>query len=237
MRVIIPDDVDRYLESVIKAGMFGNKAELARAAIVHFLNTIGPISKGYDTETFFSPDGRIFQLEYAKESVNRGVPVIGIVCDDGVLLASENPSAGAETLAVSNPCIQHVSDKLIIGYSGLASDAMVVIDKLKSMELKKEAQVIAAIREIYWGHTMQRDARPLGAGLLLATKFGRPKLFEVEPGGMITEYVASVIGNGGESAKAQLAKAYKRSTISSAGKLVPKILGDGEYSVETLMID
>ena len=237
LRVIIPDDVDRYLESVIKAGMFGNKAELARAALVHFLNTIGPISKGYDTETFFSPDGRIFQLEYAKESVNRGVPVIGIVCDDGVLLASENPASGPETLAVMNPCIQHVSDKLLIGYSGLASDAMVVIDKLKSMELKKEQQVLSAIREIYWGHTMQRDARPLGAGLLLATKFGRPKLFEVEPGGMITEYVASVIGNGSDSSKAQLAKTYKRSTISSAGKLVPKILGDGEYSVETLMID
>ena len=84
---------------------------------------------------------------------------------------------------------------------------------------------------------MQRDARPLGAGLLLATKFGRPKLFEVEPGGMITEYVASVIGNGGESAKTQLAKAYKRGSLSVAGKLVPKILGDGEYSVETLTME
>ena len=237
LRVIIPDDVDRYLESVIKAGMFGNKAELARAAIVHFLNTIGPISKGYDTENFFSPDGRIFQLEYAKESVNRGVPVIGIVCDDGVLLASENPTSGPETLAVMNPCIQHISDKLLVGYSGLASDAMVVIDKLKKMDLKKEEQVMTAIREIYWSHTMQRDARPLGAGLLVATKFGRPKLFEVEPGGMITEYVASVIGDGGESAKANLAKAYKRTTISNAGKLVPKILGEGEYSVETLTME
>ncbi len=237
LRVIIPDDVDRYLESVIKAGMFGNKAELARAAIVHFLNTIGPISKGYDTETLFSPDGRIFQLEYAKESVNRGEPIIGIICDDGVLLASKNPATGPETLAVMNPSILHVSDKLLIGYSGLASDAMVVIDKLKSMELKKEEQVLSAIREIYWGHTMQRDARPLGAGLLLAMNFGRPKLFEVEPGGMITDYVASVIGNGGESAKANLAKIYKRTSLKNAGKLVTSILGAGEYSVEELMID
>jgi len=237
LRVILPDDVDRYLESVIKAGMFGNKAELARAAIVHFLNTIGPISKGYDTETFFSPDGRIFQLEYARESVSRGIPVIGIVCDNGVLLASENPASGAETLAVTNPCLQHISDKLLVGYSGLASDAMVVIDKLKSMQLKKEEQVLSAIREIYWSHTMQRDARPLGAGLLVATKFGRPKLYEVEPGGMITEYVASVIGDGGETAKTKLAKAYKRTSISNAGKLVPTILGDGEYTVETLEME
>ena len=78
LRVIIPDDVDRYLESVIRSGMFGNKAELARAAIVHFLNTLGPISKGYDTETAFSPEGRIYQLEYARESVQRGQPVCGL---------------------------------------------------------------------------------------------------------------------------------------------------------------
>jgi len=238
LRVIIPDDVDRYLESVIKAGMFGNKAELARAAIVNFLNTIGPISKGYDTDMFFSPDGRIFQLEYARESVSRGIPVMGIVCDDGVLLASEEPGSGAETLAVMNSSILRISNKLLIGYSGLAPDAMVVIDRLKAKEPKTEKQVLTAIREIYWSHTIQRDARPLGAGLLIATKFGRPKLFEVEPGGLITEYVASVIGNGGDSAKARLARFYSRMPLSDAGKLVSDILGTGKtYSVETLMIN
>ena len=238
LRVILPDDVDRYLESVIKAGMFGNKAELARAAIVHFLNTIGPISKGYDTETFFSPDGRIFQLEYARESVARGIPVLGMVCDDGVLLASENPHGSGDKLAVSNNSIQEVSGKVLIAYSGLGSDAMVVIDRLRTKELKSEEQVLAEIREIYWGHTMQRDARPLGAGLLVATNFGRPKLYEVEPGGMITEYVASVIGQGSDSAREKLSKLYERSNIQISGKLIPKVLGEGkEYTVETLIVE
>ena len=236
LRVILPDDVDRYLESLIRSGMFGNKAELARAAIVHFLNTIGPISKGYDTDTAFSPDGRIYQLEYARESVQRGKAVVGMICNDGVVLATENSSNGPETLLVASPCIKKISDNIVIGFSGLAVDAMMVIDQLKPLDLKTEEKVISAIREIYWSHTMKKDTRPLGASLLIATCFTRPRLFEVEPGGMVSECVAGVIGSGSESARMLLSKEYKITRIKSTGKLIAAVLGEGkEYSVETLL--
>jgi len=236
LRVILPDEVDRYLESVIKSGMFGNKAELARAAIVHFLNTIGPISKGYDTETSFSPDGRIFQLEYARESVQRGRPVIGLVCSDGAVLATENLSEGADSLLVANPGIRRISDNIAIGYSGLAVDAMMVMDHLKPLDLKTEEKIITAIREMYWNNTLRRDTRPLGASLLVATCFSRPRLFEVEPGGMITECVAGIIGSGSDASRSSLAAEYKKTAIKNTGKLISSMLGEGrEYAVETVL--
>ncbi len=238
LRVILPDDVDRYLESLIRSGMFGNKAELARAAIVHFLNTIGPISKGYDNDTAFSPDGRIYQLEYARESVQRGRPVMGMICSDGVVLATENPSGGADALLVAVPCIRKISDNIMIGYSGLAVDAMMVMDHLKPLDLKTEEKIISAIREIYWNHTLNKETRPLGASLLVATCFSRPRLFEVDPSGMITECVAGAIGGGSNSAKAMLASQYKPMPMKQTGRLMATVLGEGKkYSVETLISD
>lgn len=241
LRIILPDDVDKYLEMVIKSGMFGNKAELARAAIVHFLNTIGPISKGYDTDNFFSPDGRIFQVEYARESMMRGSTVVGMVCSNGVLLASEDAKSKIDKsghLLVSPLKLHKVSDKVIIGYAGLVADAMMVIGQLKEKEFKNEEDVLAAIREIYWTHTTKKDIRPLGAGLLIATHYSRPRLFEADPSGSIMEFVAAAIGEGKEPAMAVLQKDYKKLSIKDAGKLVTKVFGDKtEYTVETLRGD
>jgi 20S proteasome alpha/beta subunit len=237
LRVILPDDVDRYLESVIKSGMFGNKAELTRAAIVHFLNTIGPISKGYDTDTFFSPDGRIFQIEYAREAMMKGGLVIGIVCSDGVLLASEDIKSRFDSKLVVSPLKLHrLSENLLVGHSGLVADAMVIIDHLRERDFKDEDEVLTVIRDLYWSYTTQKDIRPLGAGLLLGTLFKRPRLFEVDPSGAINEYVATAMGVDMDRAKERLAKDYRRVGTKDAGKLISKVFGEGaEYVVETLI--
>jgi|GEM_PF-2485963 len=241
LRVILPDDVDRFLETVIKSGMFGNKAELARAAIVHFLNTIGPISKGYDTDNFFSPDGRIFQVEYARESMMKGSTVIGMVCNDGVLLASEDAKSkydNSSHLLVSPLKLHKISSQVVVGFAGLVADALVVIDQLRDKKFKNEEEVLSTVREIFWSHTTNKDVRPLGAGLLVATYFSRPRLFEADPSGAIMEFVAGAIGEGRDQAVNVLQKDYKKMKTKEAGKLITKILGaKTEYSVEILRGD
>jgi len=241
LRVILPDDMDRYLETLVNSGMFGNKAELARAAIVHFLNTIGPISKGYDTDTFFSPDGRIFQVEYARESTMRGGSVMGVVCTDGVLLASEDMKAKLGepgSLVVSPMKLYIISENLIIGYAGMVADAMTIMDRLKAKTFKNADELLMSLRDIYWSHTTKKDVRPLGVALLVATLFDRPRLFEVDPSGSIVEFVATCIGEGKDLAREILSKEYKRMSIRDAGRLITKVLGEGkEYTVETLRSD
>ncbi len=47
-------------------------------------------SRGYDmTPTMYSPDGRIYQVEYAMETVKRGTLALGISTKDGVIMAVE----------------------------------------------------------------------------------------------------------------------------------------------------
>ena len=55
--------------------------------------------------TVFSPDGRLFQVEYAMELVNRGATILGIQCAEGIVLAQKkasNPSKKQGTAGKSS---------------------------------------------------------------------------------------------------------------------------------------
>ena len=49
-----------------------------------------PTQQGYDRAiTVFSPDGRLYQVEYAIETVKRGSVAIGIKSKDGIIIMAE----------------------------------------------------------------------------------------------------------------------------------------------------
>src|SRR2546428_10878775 len=89
IRTSVPEEVDAYIDALVRKGIFSNKAELVRAALVNYVNETGTFFRGFDAETIFAPDGRLYQVEYARESASRGGTAAGIVCEDGVPLAAE----------------------------------------------------------------------------------------------------------------------------------------------------
>jgi len=40
VRVVVPRELDRTLDAMVRAGFAGNKAELARTALIHLLSAL-----------------------------------------------------------------------------------------------------------------------------------------------------------------------------------------------------
>jgi proteasome alpha subunit len=165
-----------------------------------------PEYMGYDrTIAVFSPDGRLFQVEYAKEAVKKGSTCLGIVFKDGVLLATIRPST-ALMVPESVEKIFQIDDHLGVVASGYLADARV---------LSNQARVKAQVHKItyeepidVWGvakvigdrmqiSTIYAGLRPFGVSFLIGgvDRTG-PHLVETDPSGMLYEWKANALGRG-----------------------------------------
>ncbi|MBI2005215.1 MAG: hypothetical protein HYS80_00435 [Candidatus Aenigmarchaeota archaeon] len=86
---------------------------------------------GYDrTMAMFSPDGRLFQVEYAKEAVKRGSTAVGIVFKDGVVLATVKPT-GKLVVSDSSEKIFQVDDHIATVAAGFLADARALMQLVR----------------------------------------------------------------------------------------------------------
>lgn len=219
VRVIVPDDLDRALDALIKAGFAGNKAELARTALTHYLSTIPTqLPKGYDLETAFSPDGRIFQLEYAVETMKRGGAVVGVCCNDGVALAKELPKD--DPFAVfPNPFAQtfKISENIGIVYCGILADGYFLVEearKIVEAQQEDEANIEVLVKKLalfMQPYAQRKDVRPFAAALIVGglDLENRPRLFLLNSAGLSLEYKACYTGSASEEMKEILKAGYK----------------------------
>ncbi|WP_433630990.1 archaeal proteasome endopeptidase complex subunit alpha [Halomicrococcus sp. NG-SE-24] len=176
--------------------------------------------QAYDRGTsIFSPDGRLYQVEYAREAVKRGSASIGIRTSDGVVLAAEiNPrSPLMESSSVEK---LHKTDKNIgIASAGHAGDARQLIDKARQhaqVEQWRYDQLIDvdtltnAVCDDIQEYTQKGGTRPFGVGLLIGgLDEGEPRLFEVTPAGTASEWKATAIGSNSDELQAALEEQYR----------------------------
>lgn len=177
-----------------------------------------PNVQAYDRGVMFSPDGRLFQVEYAKEAVRRGATSIGIVADSSVVLVAHKNVL--EPLAVPSTIqkIFRVDSYIGATYSGLVSDGLHVINIMRNktqthrMIYSETESVETTAREISEEMQMATQyggIRPYAISLLIGGIDKGPKLFEIEPGASYLGYKADAIGSGKKVSEDMLVKGWR----------------------------
>jgi proteasome alpha subunit len=188
-------------------------------------------ASGYDRAiTVFSPEGRLYQVEYAREAVRRGTTAIGIKCKDGVILAVDRRITSKLIEVCSIEKIFQIDDHIMAATSGLVADARVLIDRARveaqinkitygePVTVEALAKKICDIKQAY---TQHGGARPFGLSLLIAgIDRHSSRLFETDPSGALIEYKATAIGSGRPAAMEILEEKYSEDlTIEGALEL------------------
>jgi proteasome alpha subunit len=184
----------------------------------------GVSPQAYDRAiTVFSPDGRLFQVEYAKEAVKRGATAIGITAKDGVALVAFKSIHSKLVVPTSLKKIFQVDSHICVTASGLIADARRLVDGARvdaqrhrityneAPDIDLIARGVCDTMQVY---TQYGGIRPFGVSLLIAgVDSTGPKLFEAEPSGAMTAYKADSIGAHKKEVDEALEKNFKE-TIS-----------------------
>lgn len=176
-------------------------------------------SRGYDmTPTMYSPDGRIYQVEYAIETVKRGTLAIGIICSDGVIIAVEENPRALQVADVTQKIFQ-VDYHIGIAAAGYIPDARVQVDnarffsqssKLTYDEPVEVETVAKHLADQCHQFTQYSGVRPYGVALIIAgvdQKGG--SIYVTDPSGTYVSYAAVAIGAGSEEVTDFMEKNYK----------------------------
>jgi proteasome alpha subunit len=168
--------------------------------------------------TVFSPDGRLYQVEYVMELVNRGATILGIKCSEGIVLASEEITELLEESDHSLKIFQ-IDNHIGAAIVGLGSDARVLIQKAReeaqsSKLTYEEPAAVETITKkcsnIQQVHTQHGGGRPFGAALIIGgVDTTGPRLFCTHQSGTYKAYKAIALGTGREMVQAQLTEQYK----------------------------
>jgi len=176
-------------------------------------------SRGYDmTPTMYSPDGRIYQVEYAIETVKRGAIAIGLQAKDGIVIAVEEKSRDLQVEGITQKIFQ-VDEHIGIAAAGYIPDARIMVDnarffsqsnKLTYDEVTEVEAVAKHLADQSHQFTQYSGVRPFGVALIIAgvDKHGT-KIFVTDPSGTYVPYSAVAIGGNSDEVTEFLEKNYK----------------------------
>ena len=184
--------------------------------------------------TVFSPDGRLFQVEYAMELVNRGATIMGIQSAEGIVLGSEENIEPLEEAEYSWKIFK-VDDHVGAAIVGLSSDARVLIDQARiyaqsnkltydeAVDVEVVTKKICDIQQMYTQHA---GVRPFGVSIIFGgvDKTGA-HVFGTHPSGTYRGYKATALGAGRETVLAILKEEYRENlSLEENTKLTIKCL-------------
>ena len=175
-----------------------------------------PESMGYDRAiVVFSPDGRLFQVEYAREAVKRGATAVGVTFKDGVVFAVQKRES---KLVTPGDKIFQIDKHMAVAASGLVADARILVDsaRVKAQQNKMIydepvstttlARFLADKQQLY---TQYAGVRPYGVSFLVGGVNHDATLYETDPSGVILNCKARAIGKSADKINEFFEKEFK----------------------------
>ena len=175
----------------------------------------------YDSAaTMFSPDGRIYQVEYAREAVKRGTTAVGLVFGTGAVLLVDKRISSKLIEAAAVEKIFKIDRHIGVASSGLVGDARMLVARGRAVAAnnrvvygeKIEINVLVKdLSDIMQAYTQNGGVRPFGAAFLMAgvDPDGTVRLYETDPSGAVVQYKATAIGVGRAAAIEYLENEYR----------------------------
>jgi len=207
--------------------------------------------RAYDRAiTIFSPEGRLYQVEYALELVKRGAPVVGVSCPEGVVLAAnETPESELEDPEYFRKIFQ-LDDHVASAIAGLSSDARVLIEQARvfcqsnkllydeAVDIETLSKRIGDMAQIYTQHA---GVRPFGVSMIIAgVDVEGARIFTTDPSGAYRGFKATAVGRRNDDANKLLEEKYvERSTIEESIELAIaaiKAASDSQITPQTVKV-
>ncbi len=177
-----------------------------------------PNVQAYDRGVMFNPDGRLFQVEYAKEAVRKGATSIGMVGDDCIIFVAHKVVNEPLAIPLTVQKVFRVDSHIGATYSGLVADGLHIVDRARLVaqnhrlvydDVKSVESLTKEIAAYMMQATQYGGLRPYAVSLLVGGMGNGPMLYEIEPGASLLGYKADAIGSGKKIATDILVKEYK----------------------------
>lgn len=177
-----------------------------------------PNVQAYDRGVMFNPDGRLFQVEYAKEAVRKGATSIGLIGKDCVVFVAHKNVTDQLAVASTIQKVFKIDSHIGATYSGMVADGLHIIDTARSSsqnhrlvydDVKSVEALAKGVSSYMMQATQYGGLRPYAVSMLLGGIDDVPRLFEIEPGASFLGYKADAIGAGKKIATEILLKEYK----------------------------
>lgn len=175
--------------------------------------------QGYDlSASTYSPDGRIFQIDYAQKCVDTAPTVLAMICADGILFASQKLKLSKMLVHGTNKRSFALSKNMGAVVTGLLPDGrhLVNIARDQAREFKSvygdpmsAFQLAERMGSYMHTYTLYGAVRPFGISFLMGATEGeknKPALYQISPAGHVTKWAAKAVGKGHSLANTELEK-------------------------------